>query len=142
MKEVPAHIIEMLNEALADEYAQYIEMATQASVLTGEQALYLKAFFEQQAAGALMHAGTLRERIFFLGGKPSTKVSHVKIHTTPKEAINAGVADHHQFVDRYRKILSSVKRPDGDILYEAIEEILEGEQEDLETFQRLSGKIS
>src|SRR6185295_466790 len=141
MKEVPSHIVDMLNEALADEYAQYIEMATQAAVLTGEQALYLKAFFDQQAAGALLHAGTLRERIFFLGGKPTTKVNHVKIHGTPKEAILAGVTDHQHLVERYRKILSSVKRPDGDILYEAIEGILEGEQEDWEMFQRLAGKV-
>ncbi len=142
MKEGFSHIVDMLNEMLADEYSQYIEMVTQASLLTGEQALYLKEFFEKQAEGALIHAGKLRERIFFLGGKPTTHVGQVKVHNTPKEAITAGIADHQHLVQRYRKILSAVKRPDGDILYETIEEILEGEQEDLEIFERLAGKIT
>lgn len=141
MKEGSSAIVAMLNEMLADEYAQYIEMATQGSLLKGEQALYLKEFFDKQAAGSLMHAGILRERIFFLGGKPGTAVGQVKVYETPKEAIQAGVEDHQSFVQRYRKILISLKRSDGDILYEAIEEILEGEQEDLESFQRLAGAI-
>jgi bacterioferritin (cytochrome b1) len=141
MKEVPAHVIDLINEALANEYAQYIEMATQGSLLIGQEALFLKDFFEKQANGALMHAAILRERIFFLGGKPTTHVNTPHIYHTTKEAIDAGVIDHQRFVDQYRKILSSIKRPDGDILYEAIEEILEGEQEDLELFQRLAGKV-
>lgn len=133
--------IEMLNEMLADEYAQFIEMATQASIVTGDQALYMREFFEKQAHGSLNHAAMLRERIFFLGGTISTKVGDVRVYPTTKEAIEAGISDHKKFVEKYRKLLSAIRRPDGDILYETVEEILEEEQKDLEAFRRLAGKL-
>lgn len=142
MKGDTAATLALLNDALEDEYAQYIEMATQAAIVSGEQALYVKAFFEQQAQGSLLHAEKLRERIFFLGGTPSTKVGGTKVYPTPVEALKAGVDEHQRLVDRYRKILVSIKRSDGDILYETIETILEGEQEDLESFRRLAGRIT
>lgn len=126
---------------LAEEYAQFIEMATQASMITGDQALYLREFFEKQAQTSLQHAAMLRERIFFLGGTISTKVGDVKIFPTTKEAIEAGISDHKKLVEKYRKLLSAIRRPDGDILYETIEEILEEEQKDLEAFRRLAGKV-
>lgn len=134
-------VVDALQGALADEYAQYLEMATQASIVTGDPALYYKEFFEKQAEGALRHAGILRERIFFLGGQPGTAVGQAHVYPTVKEAIQTALEDHKKLVDRYRKILTQINRKDGDVLYEAIEDILEDEQDDLEAFQRLAGKI-
>lgn len=134
-------LVQALNEALADEYAQYLEMATQATLVTGDQALYYKEFFEKQAEGALRHAAILRERIFFLGGRPSVKTGEAKVYSTVKEAVQAGLEEHKKLVSRYREILTRINRKDGDILYEAIEDILEDEQDDLEAFQRLAGKV-
>ncbi|MBI4243060.1 MAG: ferritin-like domain-containing protein [Planctomycetes bacterium] len=139
MKPDNQKVIEILNELLSQEYAQYIEMATQASVTAGEESLYLKSFFEGQAAGSLKHAELLRERIFFLGGIPTTKVGDTTVFATSREAISAGTEDHKRFVELYRSALTAIKRTDGNILYETIEEILEGEQEDLESFIRISG---
>lgn len=134
-------IVEMLNEALADEMGQYLEMATQAAITSGEQALYLKSFLESQAAGALDHAAKLRERVYFLGGTPSMKVGPAKLHASFDSLAKAGVEDHRRFVDTYRKLLVSIKRTDGDLLYETIEELLEAEQRDLEAWTRLAGQV-
>lgn len=131
----------MLNELLSLEYAQYIEMATQASITSGTEALYMKKFFEEQAEGALRHASLLRERIFFLGGTPLTKPAEATIYKTTQEALSAGINDHKRFIELYRNALTSIKKSDGNILYETIEEILEDEQKDLEAFVRLSGEL-
>lgn len=144
MTTAQSDLIKALNEALADEYAQFVEMATQASITSGTEALYLKPFFEKQAEGALAHAAALRERIFFLGGVPTTQVGSARVHKTAQEALSAGVAQHEKLAEGYRALLNLVQRhkgKDGDILYEAIEEILEGEQNDLEAFERLSGQV-
>ncbi len=134
-------LVKALNEALAEEYAQYIEMATQAAVTRGPDALTLKPFFEEQAAGALAHAALLRERIFNLGGTLSTGVGEVRVHPSSGEALEAGAGQHRTLVQRYRDLLALAVRhqmKDGDLLYETLEEILDGEQRDLEAFRRLS----
>lgn len=144
MSQSSADLLKALNDALADEYAQFVEMATQASITSGPEALYLKAFFEKQAEGALRHAGLLRERIFFLGGVPTTKVGAAQVFPDARRALEGGVAQHEKLVARYRELLSLVQKhkgKDGDVLYETIESILEGEQDDLEAFQRLAGRV-
>jgi bacterioferritin (cytochrome b1) len=83
-------LIDALNAALADEYAQHIEMATQAAVTRGPDARTLKPFLEEQATSALAHAALLRERVFNLGGTPTTAVGKIHVHGTAAEALAVG----------------------------------------------------
>lgn len=141
MKPKTEEIIAALNKALALEYGNYIQMATQAAILTGLESVYLQTFFQKQADVSLVHAALLRDRIFFLGGRPTMDVGAREVKADAREAIALNLRQSAEPVAVYRHLLKLVPRVEGAKLFETLEHIYEDEQEDLEEFQRLANKI-
>lgn len=135
-------VIEALNEALKIEMGSHIQNVTQGAVLQGMDSLTLRPLFEKMAEENLRHAAVLRERIFFLGGTPTMDVGARQVARDTKEVISINLKEAKDVVDHYRAIFKMLpKDEEGSKLFEVIEDILESEYEDLETFQRLAGQV-
>ena len=135
-------IIDALNEALKIEMGSYIQNVTQGAVLQGLESLTLKPLFEKMAEENLRHAAILRERIFFLGGTPTMEIGPREVARETGEVININLRQSKEVIDRYRSLFQMMsKEEEGSKLFEVLEDILEAEYDDYETFQRLAGKV-
>ena len=84
------------------------------------------------------HADKLRDRIIALGGVPTMDVAKEELipAKTLKEIIAINLKEEAKAINLYQSIFKMIDRDDV-ILYEAIEEIIEDEQEHREELSRL-----
>lgn len=135
-------VIAALNEALKTEMGSHIQNVTQAAVLQGMDSLTLRPLFEKMAEENLRHAAILRERVFFLGGAPTMDVGEREVARETKDVIAINLKQAKAVIDHYRGIFEMLsKDQEGSKLFEVVEDILESEYEDYETFQRLAGQV-
>jgi bacterioferritin len=131
-------ILEALNDALAQEYACYIRYKTHAAVITGPYAEPVSERLNEIAEDEESHAEKLRDRITGLGGSPTMSVQTADLipATTFKEIIAVNLEEEQKAIALYQGILAMIPREER-LLYEAIEHILEDEQEHKEELERL-----
>ena len=131
-------VIKILNDALAQEHACQIRYLTHAAMITGPYAEAVEARLKEIAGDEREHADTLRDRITALGGTPTMEVSKDDLipAKTLKEILDVNINEEKKAVSFYRAILKMVEHEEV-ILYEAIEHVIEDEQEHLEELERL-----
>ena len=131
-------IAKSLNEALAQEHACNIRYNTHAAVITGPYAEAVANRLKEIAKDEQEHADKLRDRIIALGGVPTMDVAKEELipAKTLKEIIAINLKEEAKAINLYQSIFKMIDRDDV-ILYEAIEEIIEDEQEHREELSRL-----
>jgi len=131
-------VLKILNEALAQEHACQIRYRTHAAVISGPYAEAVEARLKEIAEDEKEHADTLRDRITALGGMPTMEVAKEDLipAKTLKEILDVNINEEKKAIALYRSLLKIVEH-DEVILYEAIEHIIEDEQEHLEELDRL-----
>lgn len=135
-----ADIVQLLNEAIALEYAAAIQFVTWSSLVEGLDGDPVRAKLREMAPGELEHARLLNDRLWALGAKPTLAVGHTKlVSADPQKVLDAAIAVEEGAVAHYRKVFSSINRRSM-VLWETIEEILEDEEQELEDLRRLRGR--
>lgn len=131
-------ILEMLNNALAQEHACFIRYKTHAAVITGPYAGPVSERLNEIAEDEESHAAKLRDRITGLGGSPTMSVQAADLipATTLNEIIRVNLEEERKAIALYQEILNMIPREQR-LLYETIEHILEDEQEHQEELERL-----
>lgn len=131
-------ILEMLNNALAQEHACFIRYKTHAAVITGPYAGPISERLNEIAEDEESHAAQLRDRITGLGGSPtmSVRVDDLIPATTLEEMIRVNLEEERKAIALYQGILDMIPKEQR-LLYETIEHILENEQEHQEELERL-----
>jgi len=131
-------VIDMLNEALAQEHACQIRYLTHAAAITGPYAEAVAKRLTEIAEDEKEHAIKLRDRITALGGTPVMEVARQDLipAKTLREIVDVNLKEEDRAIAHYRALLQAAGR-EGDILYETIEDILQDEQEHREELERL-----
>lgn len=131
-------VLELLNDALAQEHACFIRYKTHAAVITGPYAGPVSERLNEIAEDEESHAGELRDRITGLGGSPTMSVQTADLipATTLQEIIAVNLEEERKAIALYQEILNMIPREER-LLYETIEHILEDEQEHKEELERL-----
>jgi bacterioferritin len=131
-------VLEMLNQALAQEHACQIRYLTHAAVLTGPYAEAVAARLTEIAGDEKEHASQLRDRITALGGTPVMDVAREDLIPARnlKEILDVNLKEEEKAIAFYRSLLRAVGQ-EGEILYEVIEDIIQDEQEHREELERL-----
>lgn len=129
-------LLESLNGALSQEYADYIAYKTQASTITSLNAQPLREMLEELADDEVEHAARLRERIVALGGVPTMVMAQPKTATGVEKILALVISSEEEAVAMYTPIWQSI--PDEEVLLkETIEHLLMDEQEHIEELKRL-----
>lgn len=131
-------VAELLNEAIALEYAAAMQFQTWAAFAEGLDGEQIGSVLRAMAPGELGHAQQLLDRLWALGESPQMKVGNVKLVRTAPEILDAAIEVEEQAVEHYRKLLSRITRKSM-LLWETVEEILEDEEAELEKLRRLKG---
>jgi bacterioferritin len=134
-------LMEKLNLAIAREMQVSIQYMWQHVQAVGVQGSVVGGAFRTIAIVEMQHAELIAERLFHLGGKPTTKPEAITIGESVSEMLAADIAAEEGAVAMYRDIIN-LADSEGDIVTRNMfEDILTDEEKHLWQFQVLSQDI-
>jgi bacterioferritin len=135
-KVTPA-LLEKLNDAIARELQVAIQYMWQHVQWGGVKGFAVSGELKSIAIAEMKHAESIAERLFYLGGTPTTKPTPIFVGTTLKEMIAQNIKDEANAVTLYKNIIEMATK-EGDVTTAFMfKGILEQEEEHHDTFTTL-----
>ncbi len=127
-------LLELLNKAIAAELQVCIQYMWQHVLWSGPKHFAVKDEFKKIAIDEMKHAEKIAERLFYLGGLPTTNPLPINVGKNLKEMLEQDKKDEEMAIDLYKKIIKKADE-EGDYTTSFIfREILEDEEEHHDTF--------
>jgi len=131
-------LLEMLNKAIARELQVAIQYMWQHVQWSGVKGFAVQEELKKIAITEMKHAEKIAERLFYLGGIPTTKPEPIFVGKTLKEMVNRDIKDEANAIEMYKAIVEMAHK-EGDVTTAFIfKEILEDEEEHHDTFTTLA----
>jgi bacterioferritin len=93
------------------------------------------------AVTEMKHAEAIAERLFYLGGTPTTKPAEIFVGKTLKEMIQRDVKDEENAISLYKEIIAQARTEKDETTAFLFEGILKDEEEHHDTFTTLMEEI-
>jgi bacterioferritin len=131
-------LLEMLNEAISRELQVAIQYMWQHVQWSGVQGFAVQEELKKIAITEMKHAEKIAERLFYLGGIPTTKPNPIFVGKTLKQMITQNIKDEANAIKMYKEIVAMAQK-EGDVTTAFIfKEILEDEEEHHDTFTTMA----
>ena len=135
-----AKLLDMLNQAIARELQVSIQYMWQHVQWKGVEGYAVNEEFKKIAVGEMKHAEKIAERLWYLGGKPTTAPSSIVVGDKLEEMIKFDVKAELEAIGMYKEIMELAEE-EGDVATKEIfEEIEEDEEEHHDFFTSLFEK--
>jgi bacterioferritin len=134
---VSNQLLDQLNEAIAREIQVAIQYMWQHVQWGGVKGFAVHDELKSIAIVEMKHAEAIAERLFYLGGIPTTKPNPIFVGTTLKEMITQDVKDEMNAVTMYKKIIEQARKEGDETTNRIFRDILEQEEEHHDTFTTL-----
>ncbi len=129
-----AELLELLNRAIARELGVSVQYMWQHVMAMGMKSPEIREIFEEIAIVEMKHAEKIAERLFYLGGTPTTKPTPINVGESLEEMIELDLKAEEEAIELYTEIIK-VADSEGDSTTRLLfEEILESEEEHKHTF--------
>jgi len=130
-------LLDILNEAIARELQVAIQYMWQHVQWSGVKGFAVQEELKKIAITEMKHAEAIAERLFYLGGTPTTKPNPIFVKKTLKEMIGQNVKDEKNAIDLYKTIVDMAQK-EGDTTTAVIfKQILKDEEDHHDTFTTL-----
>ena len=129
-------LLEWLNKAIAREIGVSIQYMWQHVMAIGMQSPEIKDIFEDVAIEEMKHAEQIAERLFYLGGTPTTKPTPINVGGSLKEMVESNLKAEEEAIEMYRaviKLAASLEDSTTRLLFEKILAEEEGHADQFET---------
>jgi len=134
---VSKKLLEILNKAIARELQVSIQYMWQHVQWSGVKGFTVQDELEKIAITEMKHAEKIAERLFYLGGIPTTKPDPINVGKTLKAMILQDIKDEKGAIELYKTIIEMAEK-EGDVTTAFIfREILEDEEDHHDTFTTL-----
>jgi bacterioferritin len=134
-------LLGMLNDAIAGELQVSVQYMWQHVQWKGAKHFSVKDEFEKIGIEEMKHAETIAERLFYLGGTPTTKPQPITVGSSLKEMLTADIKAEEMTIKMYKEIIGLATK-EGDLTTAHIfTEILGDEEEHHDTFQGLTEEV-
>ncbi len=130
-------LLELLNKAIAREIGVSVQYMWQHVMAMGMKSPEIKDIFEDIAIDEMKHAEDIAERLFYLGGTPTTKPTPIKVGGSLKEMIEADLEAENEAIEMYKEIIDIASEKEDSTTRLLFEEILTAEEEHKYTFSIL-----
>lgn len=131
----------LLNDAIAREIQVSIQYMWQHVQVVGVKGMAVRDFFQETAIAEMKHAEKIAERLWYLGGTPTTKPAPIKIGESMKEFLELDVEAEVEAVEMYRKIIALATK-EGDVTTAFMfKEILEDEEDHHDLFTTMLEEV-
>jgi bacterioferritin len=128
-------LLELLNKAIAREIQVSVQYMWQHVQWVGVAHFAIKDELKKVAVAEMKHAEAIAERLFYLGGTPTTKPEPIFVGKELKEMMKKDLDDEADAVKLYKKTIA-VAEKEGDITTAQIfKKILQDEEEHHDFFQ-------
>jgi bacterioferritin len=134
---VSKSLLEQLNTAIAREIQVSIQYMWQHVQWGGVKGFAVQSAFQSIAVAEMKHAEAIAERLYYLGGIPTTKPAPIFVGSTLKEMIKQDVKDEKNAIDLYKKIVEQARKEGDETTNRLFREILQQEEDHHDTFTTL-----
>ncbi len=131
---VSNELLEMLNQAIAREIQVAVQYMWQHVQWGGVKGFSVKNELRSTAVAEMKHAEAIAERLFYLGGIPTTKPDPIFVGTTLKDMIEQDAKDEESAILLYQKIIAKARAEKDETTQELFQDILADEEEHHDTF--------
>ncbi len=131
----------LLDAAVAREIQVSIQYMWQHVQVMGVKAVAVQDKFKETAIDEMKHAEKIAERLWYLGGTPTTKPTQITVGKTLKEFLELDTQAEVEAVEMYRKIIQLATK-EGDVTTAFMfKEILEDEEEHHDLFTTMLEEV-
>lgn len=130
-------LLDLINDAIARELQVSIQYMWQHVQWNGVRGFVARDELQSVAIEEMKHAEAIAERLYNLGGVPTTRPSPVFIGDTIKEMIARDVEDEETAIHLYKKIVDTAQAEGDETTSRLFHDITEQEQVHLNTFSNL-----
>ena len=134
---VSKELKDMLNEAIARELSVSVSYMWQHVLMTGLQAFAVKDEIKRISIAEMRHAEAIAERLVYLGGRPTTKPTEIKVGDTLTEMMRINVSLEDGAIELYRKIITKAEAEGDTVTADMFHQILADEEDHHNTFTSL-----
>jgi len=128
-------LLDLLNQGIAREIQVSVQYIWQHVQWAGIAHFSVKDELKKIAISEMKHAEAIAERLFYLGGIPTTKPDPIFVGKTLKEMLTKDLKDEESAVKLYKKTILAAEA-EGDITTAQIfKKILQDEEEHHDFFQ-------
>ena len=138
---VSAQLLDLLNKAIAREIQVTIQYMWQHVQWSGVKGFAVQDELKKIAITEMKHAEAIAERLFYLGGTPTTKPEPIFVGETLKEMIAQDTKDEEGAVKLYRQIIDIARKEGGETTNRLFRQILQDEEDHHDTFTSLLEEI-
>ncbi len=141
MVKASKELLDLLNNAIAREIQVSIQYMWQHVQWSGVKGLAVKDTLSSIAKAEMKHAEIIAERLFYLGGIPTTKPEPIFVGRTLKEMIARDVKDEENAIQLYNKIIAVARKQGDEVTNLMFRHILQDEEDHHDTFTTLMEEI-
>src|SRR4030042_1568734 len=134
---VSASLLKQLNEAIARELQVAIQYMWQHVQWGGVKGFAVQNELRSIAIAEMKHAESIAERLYYLGGTPTTKPTPILVGATLKEMIAQDVKDEENAINLYKKIVEQAREEKDETTNRLFRQILQEEEDHHDTFTTL-----
>ena len=131
----------MLNNAIAREIQVSIQYMWQHVQVMGVKAVAVQDKFQEIAIAEMKHAEKIAERLWYLGGTPTTKPSTIEVGNSLKEFLELDAKAEVEAVEMYRQIIEMATKEKDVTTAFIFKEILEDEEEHHDVFTTMLEEV-
>jgi bacterioferritin len=141
MTKVSDQLKEMLNKAIAREIQVSVQYMWQHIQVVGVKGVAVQDKFKQTAISEMKHAEKIAERLWYLGGTPTTKPDPIVVGGSLKEFLENDTKAEEEAITMYKAIIEMAHK-EGDVTTAFIfKEILEDEEEHHDLFTTMLEEV-
>ncbi|MEN3043747.1 MAG: ferritin-like domain-containing protein [Candidatus Hydrothermales bacterium] len=134
-------LLDLLNKAIAAEIQVSIQYMWQHVLWSGPKHFAVKDEFKKIAISEMKHAEKIAERLYYLGGIPTTEPLPINVGKNLKEMLEQDKKDEEMAIDLYKKIIKKAEEENDVTTAFIFREILEEEEDHHDTFTSLLEKL-
>ena len=130
-------LLDLMNKGIARELQVSIQYMWQHVLWRGVKGFAVKDEIRKISIQEMKHAERIAERLYYLGGRPTTKPEPIMVGDTLKEMIAQDIKDEEGGIELYREIIALARKEGDEVTSHMFREILEEEEEHHDTFTTL-----
>ena len=138
---VSQSLLDMLNAAIAMELQVSIQYVYQHIQWSGVKGFAVHDEFKAIAMQEMKHSEAIAERLFYLGGVPTTKPAPVFVGANLAEMVEQDIKDETNTILLYKKIINQAMVERDETTAQLFREILKDEESHHDMFSTLSEAI-
>lgn len=130
-------LLDLMNKGIARELQVSIQYMWQHVLWSGVKGFAVKDEIKKISIQEMKHAERIAERLYYLGGRPTTKPEPIMVGDTLKEMITQDIKDEEGGIELYREIIALARKEGDEVTNHLFREIIEEEEEHHDIFTTL-----